>query len=56
LSEIDIILTWHHFWFFSISRWNRFWRILSLWCCPWKFKTFLFSMSTMFTSQNYSDI
>jgi hypothetical protein len=35
------------FWF--ISSWNRIWPILSMWCSPWKFKTFLFGLSYIHT-------
>jgi hypothetical protein len=35
------------FWF--ISSWNRTWPILSMWCSPWKFKTFLFGLSYIHT-------
>jgi hypothetical protein len=28
---------------------------LSMWCSPWKFKTFLFGLSYIHTSQNYID-
>ena len=40
-------------WFIS-SR-NCIWPILSTWCCPWKFKAFLFWLSNIRTSQNYID-
>ena len=29
--------------------------VLSMWCSPWKFKTFLFGLSYIHTSQNYID-
>ena len=37
-------------WFIS-SR-NCIWPILSMWSCPWKFKTFLFGLSNILTSRD----